>query len=257
MRFLTCLVLCGMGLTTQGQYDLGVSAGGYAFVVYANKAHRPGSTVRFNSGQSLPWTAALHYRERSTRKVDLGAELRYVHREFQMRTQGGGMDHQYLHTMNVALDLLYMSILPEYSLDDRGISVVRCGPQIGFKFASSTVEGRLEEWSLPEFYKSTVVPSGPANDFRGDVRILVGLGLRYPMGRHLALAIDPYWSIALSSMLKWEVASVGMGGHDMGLSIGLAWARPGLGLWRSFRAGAPVKNKGMINDPAGIPGSPN
>jgi len=221
MRCVPLIVLMAWGAPACSQFQLGASLGVFDSRIEGRSSEGHASADLYEYGGPFP-TVAIHYRERRGSHANMGFELAWVRREFHAEYSNGGLGTQSGKDMDVRLDLLYFSIVPEVRLGARSTAVVRFGLQGGF-LLDSRMRGR--RWSVGGLPAQSVYDEwyeGSADeDFGGDIRAVFGFGFQLPLNERSGLVFDPYFSGSLNSLLKQEPGSKGV---DLGMRIGLARA---------------------------------
>ncbi len=222
-------------VSAYAQFDLGISGGGYVYSLRAKDADGGRATASFASDQAFPWSVALHYRERGESQLRFATELMVLRREFRIVQSYGGLGSGHDEVWDVRLDQIYWGILPELYLDAKKMSVLRFGAQFGWAL-NATKEGSRNSWSsIPPSTSKEEFGRIPA-DYGGDIRALLGIGYRLHLKGSTSVVLDAFVSSSITSMGGGPVA---VRSSDAGIRAGISWARPGKGLWRGFRQGAP------------------
>ena len=216
VRLTLILGLQQFGMAAHGPYLIGATGGGMLFELRSRPSDGHAS-ASFDPGPGPFRTASIFYREQRFEHVDLGLELIYTRKEFEVRYGVGGLAGSYGVEGYVELDLLHLAIIPHVYLSKSKRVVIRFGLMQGI-LLRGRITGR--EWNHVGWtnYDRTF-ENEPTKDFGGDLRLFLGSGFEVPMGERIRLVVDPYFSQAIGSLLKEEPRSKGM---EWGLRIGLA-----------------------------------
>lgn len=207
-----------MATMASAQFDLGLSAGAYAFTI------RPrGSTSAIQNsyspkGDPLP-TISLSYNERTTVKsADLTLAMDYVYKEFHASLYSGGHYGSYTE-LDLQLHLLYFTVAPDIHLDPGGNSALRIGLQFGTLLSGHEHGTRLDQGVDPNgaYYRTLEQVNGRTNLVGGDLRALFGLRATPLINGRRWLMVDLYSSFALSGLVRGEASSRGV---DVGVRAG-------------------------------------
>lgn len=204
---------CGVPLAAQ--FDLGVSFGMFHESL-RSKESEGHAYVRFSDLSNPGPTASVFYRERSSDQLDLGVEVQYTRSVFTAIYSDGSVAGSVGASGEVELHLIHLTITPELRLNPSRTAVMRFGPQIGF-----LVDGSMTGYawnSFPYQGSRTELQNAPASDFKGDVRVLFGLGLRSSATARVAVSFDPYFSASITSLLRQDPGAFS---SEYGIRIGL------------------------------------
>lgn len=143
----------------------------------------------------------------------------FTRRTFDITYGYAGLGGSYSTTAHVDLDLFYASLAPELKLDSEGHFLMRLGLMAGWK-VGGRMTGHRNSWS----FGSGSAGNGsfvnePVRDFKGDLRLLFGFGIRPALADTYGLMIEPYVSSALSSLVKDGQTR----GIDFGVVLGWYW----------------------------------
>ena len=218
-------------LPSAGQFDLGVGVGGYLYQMSISGSYGSPSVT---SEQSFPMTASLFYRDRIAAKGNFFAEVDWRHREFTAHLDEGSHGGGTFTTLNARLDHLYFTLGPEFG---RSTLTFRVGLQLGWLVGGS-MAGTSRNWSIfpppqGDWSRDTIPLQAPTR-FNGDQRLLIAFRYTPSIRRTMGFTIDPFLSLAVSSMLR---SGNKIGGIDAGLRVGVLWRRNGRGFWSRLRAG--------------------
>lgn len=207
-------------LSGSAQYDIGLSVGSFLEWTHVRRSN----DRDFVSLQRIgipPFTASLHFREQIGNKGDIGFELQFVRRAFHIEYGFNALGGYNNTEGDVVLNILYLTIAPQFKLNRSGTAVFRFGPMIGKKLGGRFVGERNSAGASSGVYTVTnSVIDGPLPDlFKGDIRFLVGLGLLRPWNDTWRIGLDLYSSMTVFSAIK-DPRGVGM--FDLGLSLGIA-----------------------------------
>jgi hypothetical protein len=211
-----------VGLALRAQYLLGASGGGMLFELRSRSVGDPHTGASFDPGPGPFWTACIFYREQHFDHTNLGLELIYTRKEFEMHYGNTGLAGSYGTAGFVELDLLHLAIIPQVSLGASKRAVVRFGLMQGI-LLRGRISGR-EWYHVGGTNYDRTFENEPTKDFGGDLRLFFGFGFEMPMGERIRLLFDPYFTTAISSLLKEDPRSKGM---EWGLRTGLALRMPG------------------------------
>ena len=231
LRFLAQVIfVVVLPAAAEAQFDYGISAGGMFTELHARPSTDPHVTSTIGYVDHAAFSASAYYRERYSEYVNLGVDLTLVHRSFGGTYANGGLGGGYTRYWHGELDQLYVGLKPEVRLDTKRFAVLRFGVMAGFRVGGH-VRGNSSTWSI-----FGTPGSEPESDFTslfgGDLRFVFGVGLRFPIGEHWAITLDPEANVAVTSMLK---DSGGYRGSDIGLRIGFSRCSQGKSLSRLFK----------------------
>lgn len=171
--------------------------------------------TRISNVGSPSFTASIFYREKTGGRVALGFDLGYVHQTFDASygsySHFGGTSS----AVHADLDLLYFATIPEVRLDATGNIVARFGVLLGAPVGGTALE-------LTEYHplgSSSSKRADQIEDFGLEIRFVVGLGFRVPLGSRWGVVVDPYGGMAINSML---FGGAGMKSMDLGLRLGIS-----------------------------------
>ncbi len=212
------------------QFDYGLSAGGVLTNLWASDSDSPHDKADINNVTPVVLTATAFYREQSAPRVNFGVDLTYIHRAFDAALYAGGLGGGSTRVGHVEMDQLYFGLKPEVRMDAKGHAVVRFGAMAGFLVGGSTVGYVHTMEALPGMQYGTL---DFQKDFKSDMRLAFGFGLKVPLGGHWAFSIDPEATFAITSMLKdRESRSHGI---DLGLRVGLVRQSKAKGFTSGFK----------------------
>ena len=212
-------VLAGCGLSAQ--YLIGASGGGMLFELRSRPSDGH-TSASFDPGPGPFWTASGFYREQHFDHTNLGLELIYTRKEFEVSYSDGGLAGSYGTEGYVELDLLHLAIIPQVSLGASKRAVVRFGLMQGI-LLRGRISGR-EWYHVGGTNYDRTFEKERTEDFGGDLRLFFGFGFEVAMGERARVLFDPYFTPAITSLLKQEPRSKGM---EWGLRISLALRMPG------------------------------
>lgn len=226
-----------LSVSACAQFDHGFSVGGVISELHAKANDDPHVNTSVGSVERTTFSASVFYRERYSDFVDLGFDLSFAHRSFDVSYGESGLGGGMSNTVRANLDQLYIGVKPEVRLDAKRAAVMRFGIMGGFLVGGSA-KGTSSTWSA--------IGQGTLNndadltrDFGGDIRFAFGFGFRVPLGERWSITIDPEATVALSSMLK---QSPGIRGSDIGLRIGLSRRSNARSLSALFKADRAERN---------------
>lgn len=235
---LTVLALV-YGGPLRAQYELGAAVGGYRYSVVARESDQR-ATASFNNIPSPGLTFAVFYRERCAPRTNLGIELQITRKSFNAQVFDGSRAGSTGIEARVDLYLMHLDITPEIRLNGAGNAVFRFGPQFGFLVGGTMTGG---SWMSYPFNSSTssFVGATPTN-FKGDLRFLFGVGFRSSALQAVGLTVDPYFSLALGSILRDDPGATG---SEVGIKIGcsLRKERTTMTQWVDRKMPVPATNR--------------
>ena len=221
---LTAVLVTLLSSPLVAQHLVGASVGGHYFTLLGRPSGSHAS-ASFDPGPGPFWTASFFYRDERYAHTNLGLELIYTRKEFTAHYSNGSLAGSYGTRGFVELDLLHLALVPQVYLSASKRSSIRFGIMNGI-----VLRGRIRgeqyhhvAWTHWEKW----LDNEPAEDFGGDVRLLFGFSRVFPVGNSWAITADPFYCVALGSLLKEEPRARGW---EAGLRVGFALRRAGLGI---------------------------
>ena len=215
LRSWVAVTACSLTMISGAQYEVGASFGLYHDALQGRRSEGY-SYAEFDDLPVISLVASIHYRERCSSRTDLGVELQFVRKSFSVLAREGGLAGSSGIDADVSLYLMHLNITPEVKMNESGSIRLRFGPQFGFKLGGS-VTG--QKWvSYPFNYSTDTLARSAPSDLKGDIRFLFGMGFRSNALSKWAVTCDPYYSVAIGSILKIRP---GAKGSDLGIKIGL------------------------------------
>lgn len=216
MRMILFLVINVWCTQASGQFDLGVS-GGPSWKTFTPREGDPHAQAYFISG--IPgWTANFFYREKLEKRVNLGLDLGWCRQTFFAFYSSGGLSGKSGREVSVVLHTLDLAIVPEWRLTSSEDHVLRFGISGGIRIAGGMNGNGYS--SSPSHYQNEEFIDAKPTEFGGEIRALVGFGLRVPAGERDAITLDPYAAQGLISMLKAQPGSRSL---EVGIRLGWCW----------------------------------
>ena len=197
------------------QFDVGGSVGAYRQWLRAAARKDTHYYAKFEDYGSPGLSAAIFYRDASRSHVNLSLELLYVRRSFRVHQGYSGLAGSNSESLQADLDLLYLNVLPEVRMDDKGLAVVRFGPMVGCRLGGRASGTTYEQYAGN--IQTTSFQNARPTMLKGDLRFLFGIGLRKIGSKSFGVSFDTYYNAALGSLLKGEPGSRG---NDLGITIG-------------------------------------
>ncbi|HQW85559.1 MAG TPA: hypothetical protein PLH93_00165 [Flavobacteriales bacterium] len=199
------------------QYAIGITVGAAHLDLQERKRKNTSGRLHFDGVDQPAWSMAVFYREHAPGRVHLGGELQVDRRRFSASWSDGGLGPGESTTASVELYTVRLALLPEVDLDRAGTTRVRFGFALGAVVAGR-MNGTRSYWGLNGWVNETLVNADPKG-FGGELRALLGLGIRLPLTAGGELVIDPFTALSLAPMIR-----TGGGSRSWESGVRLGWA---------------------------------
>ncbi|MCC6402362.1 MAG: hypothetical protein IT227_16480 [Flavobacteriales bacterium] len=199
------------------QYAIGITVGAAHLDLQERKRKNTSGRLHFDGVDQPAWSMAVFYREHAPGRVHLGGELQVDRRRFSASWSDGGLGPGESTTASVELYTVRLALLPEVDLDRAGTTRVRFGFALGAVVAGR-MNGTRSYWGLNGWVNETLVNADPKG-FGGELRALLGLGIRLPLTAGGELVIDPFTALSLVPMIR-----TGGGSRSWESGVRLGWA---------------------------------
>ena len=198
----------------KGQFDYGLMAG--AFISEAREWKSEGNGYGRIVVPGTPFTTlSVFYTERTSHLVDFSASLDYTHKEFHATSGRGGLGSGDVTDLHVKQEMLHLSIGADLHAG-RAMSF-RIALQAGAAFTGH-MSGRSERWTIGTNSIEHIYDRAPLSGGNGDLRLLLATRAYMISDEPWFLAIEPYLSYGLTSMVR----DPGPKTTDIGMRLGLA-----------------------------------
>lgn len=212
--FVVALLAIGQA---RGQYAIGITVGAAHLDLQERKRKNTSGQLHFDGVDQPVWSMAVFYREHAPGRIHLGGELQVDRRRFSASWSDGGLGSGEATTASVELYTVRLALLPEVDLDRGGTTRVRFGLAMGAVVAGR-MNGTRTSWGLNGPVNETLVNADPKG-FGGELRALLGLGIRVPLTAVGELVIDPFTALSLLPMIR-----TGGGSRSWESGVRLGWA---------------------------------
>lgn len=199
------------------QYAIGITVGAAHLDLQERKRKNTSGRLHFDGVDQPVWSMAVFYREHAPGRIHLGGELQVDRRRFSASWSDGGLGSGEATTASVELYTVRLALLPEVDLDRGGTTRVRFGLAMGAVVAGR-MNGTRTSWGLNGPVNETLVNADPKG-FGGELRALLGLGIRVPLTAVGELVIDPFTALSLVPMIR-----TGGGSRSWESGVRLGWA---------------------------------
>lgn len=203
--------------TTTAQYAVGITVGAAHLDLQERKRKNTSGQLHFDGVDQPAWSMAVFYREHAPGRIHLGGELQVDRRRLSASWSDGGLGSGEATSASVELYTVRVALLPEVDLDRAGTTRVRFGLAIGAVVAGR-MNGTRSYWGLNGPVNETLVDADPKG-FGGELRALLGLGIRVPLTPGGELVIDPFTALSLVPMIR-----TGGGSRSWESGVRLGWA---------------------------------
>jgi hypothetical protein len=224
MKYLFVLMLIFLSpLLMDGQTQLGGKAG-YIFYGFTTPTDDHTTYDYCYSHNAFAFAASLKSRSESV--FNIGGELVYKYRAFNVKSNTGGLGGGTSVDYHYSLGNIYLRILPEFSFKSNITFFVYPGIYFGTRLHSS-VTGTKGSWSLPN-HSSTDTVSGSASGYYPNFEfgLIIGMGIEIPLGKDLCAVAESNCSMnILPIATAWGSGKIKM--IDLSLELGIAYTFPG------------------------------
>ncbi|MBK9274538.1 MAG: hypothetical protein IPM49_08365 [Flavobacteriales bacterium] len=199
------------------QYAIGITVGAAHLDLQERKRKNTTGSLDFEGVDQPAWSMAVFYREHTPGRLHLGGELQVDRRRFSASWSDGGLGSGESTTASVELYTVRLALLPEVNLDQPGNTRLRFGLALGAVVAGR-MNGTRTGWGLNGTLNETLGDADPKG-FGGELRAMLGLGIRVPLTAGGELVIDPFTALSLVPMVR-----VGGGSRSWESGLRLGWA---------------------------------
>lgn len=192
------------------QYAIGITVGAAHLDLQERKRKNTTGSLNFEGVDQPAWSMAVFYREHTPGRLHLGGELQVDRRRFSASWSDGGLGSGESTTASVELYTVRLALLPEVNLDQPGNTRLRFGLALGAVVAGR-MNGTRTGWGLNGTLNETLEDADPKG-FGGELRAMLGLGIRVPLTAGGELVIDPYRpQPGAHGPCRWRLALLGVG----------------------------------------------
>lgn len=204
-------------LQTTAQYAIGITVGAAHLDLQERKRKNTSGNLYFKGVDQPTWSMAAFYREHTPGRLHLGGELQIDRRRFNAGWSDGGLGFRESTKASVELYTVRLALLPEVNLDQPGNTRLRFGLALGAVVAGR-MNGTRTGWG-PNGALNEVLEDADPKGFGGELRAMLGLGIRVPLTAGGELVIDPFTALSLVPMVR-----VGGGSRSWESGLRLGWA---------------------------------
>ena len=220
-KFCTYVMLLFIPMISSGQIQVGIK-GGYDYFRFTHTDESPYPVIYSYPDNSFLF--AISVWQRSAHVFNLGIELQYVNRSFEVQSSWGGHGGGTDVVFNYQLGNLLLQIQPQFVLGSKFKFFIYPGIYFGTLLHSS-LNGTTHSWQIgyPPISKTDRL-NGSAKNYYPTLEfgISPGIGLEFPVYKNLNFVFEYNFNMNLTAIGRaWGADNAKM--LNMGFEVGLAY----------------------------------